>query len=127
MANQDPNRSLTPRTGFFSDVANRFRLIGRLMMDERVHPLVKLLPVGALIYTVVPVDLLPVNPVDDAFIIWLGTTLFVDLCPPEVVQEHMLSLKGITGAGWKDFPQQPPAQGDVIEGEYKDTGPSPRP
>jgi hypothetical protein len=127
MANQDPNRSMTPHSGgLFKDVANRFRLIGRLLADNRVHPLLKLLPVGTLIYTVVPTDLLPINPVDDAFVIWLGTTLFVDLCPPDVVQEHMLSLKGISGANWRDFPKEP-QQGEIVDGEYKDTGPNSQP
>jgi hypothetical protein len=131
MANQEPNRTLMPRSGgVFKDVANRFRLIGRLLMDNRVHPLLKLLPVGTLIYTVVPTDLLPLNPVDDAFVIWLGTTLFVDLCPPEVVQEHMLSLKGIIGgSNMQDFSNQPrqSQQEDIVDGEYKETDPNSRP
>lgn len=122
MANQNSNRTMMPRSGgVFKDVANRFRLIGRLLVDNRVHPLLKILPIGSLIYTVVPTDLLPLNPVDDAFVIWLGTTLFVDLCPPDVVQEHMLSLKGISGANWQDFSNQP-QQGEIVDGEYKETG-----
>ena len=122
--NQNSNRSVTPRSGgVFSDVTNRIRLIGRLMMDERVNPVVKLLPIGALIYTIVPLDLLPVNPVDDAFIIWLGTNLFVDLCPPEVVNEHMLSLKGLTGGNWKE-PGYVPQQEEIVEGEYTENDPN---
>jgi hypothetical protein len=130
MANQDPNRSMMPRSGgVFKDVANRFRLIGRLLMDNRVSPLLKILPVGTLLYTVVPTDLLPFNPVDDAFVIWLGTTLFVDLCPQDVVQEHMLSMKGISGANWQEFSNRPQQsqQGEIVDGEYKETDPNTRP
>ena len=29
---------------------------------------------------------------DDVGILWIGTTLFVELCPPKVVQEHMNEL-----------------------------------
>lgn len=122
--NQNSNRSISPRPGgVFSDVTNRIRLIGRLMMDERVNPVVKLLPIGALIYTIVPLDLLPVNPVDDAFLIWLGTNLFVDLCPPEVVNEHMLSIKGLTAGTWKE-PGYVPQQEEIVEGEYSESDPN---
>lgn len=122
--NQNSNRSISPRPGgVFSDVTNRIRLIGRLMMDERVNPMLKLLPIGALIYTIVPLDLLPVNPVDDAFLIWLGTNLFVDLCPPEVVNEHMLSIKGLTAGTWKE-PGYVPQQEEIVEGEYSESDPN---
>lgn len=121
---QNSNRSISPRPGgFFGDVSNRIRLIGRLMMDDRVSPVLKLLPIGALIYTIVPLDLLPVNPVDDAFLIWLGTNLFVDLCPPEVVNEHMLSLKGLSPGTWKE-PGYVPQQEEIVEGEYTESDPN---
>lgn len=122
--NQDPKRTLAPRSGsFFQELANRFRLISRLLMDSRVSPLVKVLPVAALAYVVWPLDLLPGPiPVDDAFILWLGTTLFVELCPPDVVQEHLQSLDR-----WSVFSkgQNPPGspssqEGDVVEGEFFD-------
>src|SRR5512135_2028836 len=90
---QDPRRKIVPRSGgFFQELTGRFRLIGRLLMDSRVNPLIKVLPVASLAYVVWPIDLLPVNPIDDAFVIWIGTTLFVELCPPDVVNEHLRSL-----------------------------------
>jgi len=30
---------------------------------------------------------------DDAAIVWFGTNLFVELCPPDVVQEHKAALQ----------------------------------
>ncbi len=124
--NQSPNRkSLMRSGGFFQDLTNRFRLISRLIMDERVNPLIKILPVATLIYVVSPIDLLSVNPIDDAFVIWIGTTLFVELCPPEVVQEHLTSLtRRVMPDEWKDG--QPPVQdGDVVDGEYYESGSNP--
>jgi hypothetical protein len=123
--NQNQNRKIAQRPGgFFEDFANRFRLIGRLMMDSRVNPLLKLLPVGTLIYVISPVDLLPLNPVDDAFLIWAGTTLFVELCPPAVVEEHTKLLNRVVSGQWKDFSATtPPTQEDVIDGEYTETDP----
>ncbi len=120
MANyQDPRRNIVPRSGgFFQDLTNRFRLISRLLMDSRVNPLIKVLPVATLAYVVWPVDLLPVNPIDDAFVIWIGTTLFVQLCPPEVVNEHLRSFNHMPDDGqWRDTSSSNPS-GDVVDGEY---------
>lgn len=110
----DPNRNIVPRSGgFFEELTTRFRLISRLMMDSRVHPVVKLLPVGALAYAIWPFDI--PTPIDDAVVLWVGTTLFVDLCPPGVVEEHLQSLRR--------KPTAPNAgrDGEVVEGEYFDS------
>jgi hypothetical protein len=122
--NQDPKRKLIPRSsGFLQDLTNRFRLISRLLMDSRVSPVIKALPIAALAYVVWPVDLLPVNPIDDALVIWLGTTLFVELCPPDVVQEHLHSMdrwpvsnKDQNSPGSSSNNQE----GDIIDGEFFD-------
>lgn len=118
---QNPKGKIIQRNGgFFQDFANRFRLIGRLMMDQRVNPFLKILPVGTLIYVFVPVDLLSLNPIDDAFIVWAGTSLFVELCPPQVVEEHMALLNRAVTGEWKDtlIDNQTPVSGDVIDGEF---------
>jgi len=33
-----------------------------------------------------------IGVLDDAAILWIGSTLFVELCPPKVVQEHSNEL-----------------------------------
>ncbi len=76
--------------GVFQGLTTQIKLIVRLLADRRVNPLVKLLPIGSLVYLVVP-DIM-VGPLDDAAIIWLGTYLFVELCPPDVVKEHKDAL-----------------------------------
>ena len=82
--------------GMTRDIVNRLKLIFKLMGDPRVSPLVKLIPVGALVYLVSPIDIIMGIPgiaaLDDAAILWFGSNLFVELCPPEVVQEHMQAL-----------------------------------
>ena len=66
------------------------------MGDSRVSPLVKLIPIGSLVYLISPIDIIMGIPgvaaLDDAAILWFGSNLFVELCPPEVVQEHMQAL-----------------------------------
>ncbi|MCS6908430.1 MAG: hypothetical protein RML93_11190 [Anaerolineales bacterium] len=89
----NPNREIqrTPNSGFFWELSARIKLVLRLLADRRVHPLLKLLPIASLAYLLIP-DLAP-GPVDDALLIWLSTTLFVELCPPEVVEEHLKKIR----------------------------------
>ena len=117
MTGQD-KRAIRPArdSGFYQDISNYFKLIFRLMGDKRVSPLVKLLPIGSLIYFIVPVDLL-IGPIDDAMVIWLGTKLFVELCPPEVVKEHRDELTGVVTSDWRD----PVAdQDEIVDAEYRE-------
>jgi len=121
-SNQGGNRAVTPRSGgFFQDLTDRFRLISRLMVDSRVNIFLKILPIGTLVYALWPVDV--PGPIDDVFVIWLGTTLFVQLCPPDVVEEHMRSMNGgAASVQWKDF-QPSHKQENVIDGEYFENDP----
>ncbi len=119
------NKQITPTDGsFFRDIANQIKLIFRLMADPRVHPLVKLLPIGSLIYLIFP-DFFPLNPIDDAIVVGLGTYMFVELCPPEIVQEHKDALKQVVPGTWRD-PEENVAtkddidfdESDIVEGEF---------
>jgi len=99
--------------GVFNDLNKRIKLIMRLLGDRRVSPWLKLLPIGSVAYLFIP-DLVPFI-LDDAVIIWLGTYLFVELCPPDVVAEHQRALDNIISGEWHD------TQGDVIDGEVIDS------
>ncbi len=124
----DKSRSLT-NVGFFKGLSNRVRLVARLMADSRINPLLKLLPIGSLIYLVVPTDLLPLIPVDDAAVLWLGSYLFVELCPDHVVQEHWNQIiKGSNVLDPDESPAPPEAdasQADVIDAEFHEVDPHP--
>jgi hypothetical protein len=113
----DRNRSITPSKGggVFNDLAVRIKLILRLMGDPRVSPWLKILPIGSVLYLVVP-DLVP-GPLDDAAILWLGTYLFVELCPPEVVKEHMDSITRVVPSEWHD-PTTTTEDEEIIDAEY---------
>lgn len=115
---ENENRKITPhRGGFFEDLLLRIKLIIRLMGDSRVNPLLKLVPLASLIYFIIP-DLAP-GPVDDAAVIWVGLYLFVELCPPDVVAEHMQELSGTIPGHWRDI-QDKESDGEVIEGEFRE-------
>ncbi len=97
-----PRRSLVPRGsgGFVDELTMRVKLVLRLMADGRINPLLKLLPIASIIYLFVP-DLAP-GPVDDAAVIWLGAYLFVELCPADVVEEHLDELRSVVEGEWKE-------------------------
>jgi len=83
--------------GVVRNILNQLKLIARLMGDRRVSIFAKIIPVGALIYLVSPVDVISlpiIGVVDDAALLWLGSYIFTELCPPAVVAEHMKELAG---------------------------------
>jgi uncharacterized membrane protein YkvA (DUF1232 family) len=112
----EKNDNLIPAEGgVFSALTTRFKLVFRLMMDPRVNVVLKLLPIGSLVYLISPIDLMPAFPLDDAAIIWLASIAFVELCPPDIVEEHMAAITGlIQGTG------QDPLEEDseVIDAEF---------
>jgi hypothetical protein len=113
---EDKPRKIIPvkGSGFFNDLAIRIKLIFRLIADRRVNPLLKLLPFGSLLYFILP-DL-AIGPIDDVAVVWLGAYLFVELCPPDVVKEHLEALKNQPIIGeWRDLNEP---GGEVIDGEF---------
>jgi len=89
-------------------MAKQLQLIFRLMRDERVHPLVKVLPFLSLIYLVYP-DLVP-GPFDDAVVITLFLQFFLTLVPDEIIEEHKFEL---------ELQEKNTNNGDdIIEGEF---------
>ena len=99
MADKKSGKLLVPgQDGMFRAAVTRFKLIMRLLGDRRVSPWVKLIPIGALIYLISPIDLIMgvpgIDALDDAAVIWFGTSLFVELCPPNVVKEHLAEISG---------------------------------
>lgn len=105
---------IPPQGGLVRDFILRVKLILRLIGDKRVNPWLKVIPVAGLAYLISPLDIIPdimlpvVGELDDAAILWLTNYLFVELCPPEVVAEHVKALTA--GAAHRD-------DDDVIDGE----------
>ncbi len=77
----------------FGEIVFNLRLTWKLFLDKRVPFYVKIIPVAALIYLVVPYDLL-IGPIDDAALIAGAVKLFISLCPADLVEEHSRILHG---------------------------------
>ena len=91
---------LPPKGGMMRDVVMRLKLIARLMGDRRVNFFIKFLPLASLAYLFWPIDAIAlpiIGALDDAAILWIGSTLFVELCPTNVVNEHMQELAASEG------------------------------
>ncbi len=104
----DSGKEIVPgsKGGVFNELTLRIKLIIKLLADRRINPLLKLLPIGSLVYLVSPFDF--PGPVDDAVLIWLGSYLFLELCPKEIVQEHMDSLTQVIEGEWREVEDDEP-------------------
>jgi len=105
---------IPPQGGVIRDFVLRVRLIWRLIRDRRVSFWLKIIPIAGLVYLVSPLDLIPdialpvIGELDDAAILWITNYLFVELCPPAIVSEH---IKALSAAAVK------PGDDDVIDAD----------
>jgi uncharacterized membrane protein YkvA (DUF1232 family) len=110
----DKNLAIPSQGGVIRDFILRVRLILRLLGDRRVSPWLKIVPIAGLLYLFSPVDLIPdialpvIGELDDAAVLWLTNYLFIELCPPEIVEQHVKALTARPG---------PPQDDDVVEAE----------
>lgn len=96
--------------GFIADVITKIRLVIKLIQDDRIDILIKAIPFACLVYLIVPIDLI-IGPIDDALVLYLGMDLFINLCPEDIVNEHLEELKGNNS---------PNVNEDVIDAEFKE-------
>ncbi len=97
------NLMIPPQGGVVRDFILRVKLILRLVGDKRISPWLKLIPIAGLLYLISPIDLIPdialpiIGELDDAAVLWITNYFFVELCPPEIVREHLKALTTDTG------------------------------
>ena len=106
----EKKKIVVPQGGMMRDLVMRLKLITRLMGDGRVNFFIKFLPLASLAYLFWPIDAIAlpiIGALDDAAILWIGSTLFVELCPTNVVNEHMQDLATSEG-------------GEVVDAEATD-------
>lgn len=99
MAEQKPARSNSGlNLGFVTGLFNQFRLVWLLMQDSRVSLWMKSVVPLSLLYLISPLDFIPdvilgLGQLDDLGIVLLGMTLFVKLCPPNIVEYYKNQLE----------------------------------
>ena len=113
--------------GLIQEVLRQIKLIWLLLTDKRVNIFLKSLPIMAFAYLIFPFDIAPgialpiIGVLDDAAVVWIGTSLFVSLSPEDVVEEHMNSLKNMVNSSFRDIPDA-----DVVDAEARDITDSPK-
>ena len=118
-----------PEGSWIREIVQQVKLAYSLMLDRRVHPVTKIIPLAALAYLFMPVDVVPdvmplVGQLDDLAIVMLGLRFFFEFSPPEVVHEHLKRLAQTAQGSWKvvdDKPAAPAAgaSGEVVDGSYR--------
>ena len=94
------NDSSAETIGLLARMIRELRLIWRLLSDERVPVWIRSIPVLALAYVIFPLDFLPdyvlgLGQLDDVTVLFLGLRLFLSLCPPALVQEHLRQMDAV--------------------------------
>lgn len=125
MSEKKEPKSISPYDGNFLQVfGERIRLILRLMADRRVNILLKILPLSSLAYAIWPIDI--PTPIDDVALIMFANYMFLEMCPPDLVEEHLARLRkspnlGFFGSQDKNSPATPyEPDGEMIDGEFKE-------
>lgn len=87
------------KAGGLMAVLKQGRLAYRLLRDERVPMVAKMVLPATLVYLASPIDLIPdifplLGQVDDIGLLILGMVAFIKLCPQHLVDEHEATLDG---------------------------------
>ena len=90
-------------------ILRKIVLAYKLLRDSRVPVLLKAIPMLGLAYLVFPMDLiadpiLGLGQLDDLTVILLSIKTFVDLCPPELVEEHLTGRVVVDGE-YREVPE----------------------
>lgn len=97
-------------------IRERLMLTLRLMQDSEVPFKLKLLPVGAIIYILSPIDLVPalltgiLGVVEDLFVASLLLNAFLNLVPEERLRHHAVALGYVEEERIQQMQAQPQAK-----------------
>ncbi len=92
------------------------RLVWRLHADPRVPRWTKLIIPATIVYVLSPIDLIPdfilgLGQVDDIAILFMSVSLFLQVCPAEIVAEHRRALG-------EPLPEHDDGEDQVVEGSF---------
>ncbi len=111
-----------PQGNLIREVVQQVKLAYNLLLDPRVPTLTKLIPVAALAYLFMPIDVLPdialgLGQLDDLAVLMLGLRTFFEFAPAGVVHEHLQRLAEAAQWSVAEPPaNRPAADGDVVDG-----------
>jgi uncharacterized membrane protein YkvA (DUF1232 family) len=126
--------SLTSRVkdeGFWRELWHQVRLVWYLVRDPDVPFYLKALPLAAVLYVLIPTDLIPdvlpgLGQLDDITALVLGGKIFIELAPPHVVSRYLEAMRRHkdNAQGDREINGEPAndniAESIIIEGEYEE-------
>ena len=85
--------------GFFQDLIVQGKLVWALVNDPEVPTLYKGIPTLSLLYLIFPADIMPdiiplLGQADDIGVLLLGARMFINICPPHIVEKHRAIIEG---------------------------------
>ena len=114
--------------GFWREMWHQIRLAWYLLRSPEVPIYLKVLPALAIIYVLIPTDLIPdvfpvIGQLDDLTALIVGAKVFIELAPQDVVNRRVRSMRSqapvgdgeATGNGQGDDPSD---SSIVIEGDF---------
>lgn len=99
---RDPGHTV----GLLAETLKQGRLILRLLGDRRVPIWPKLIIPATIAYILWPIDLI-VDPIlglgqlDDVAVLLIGLKLFVELCPTDIVRQHLDELASVLEGSYR--------------------------
>jgi uncharacterized membrane protein YkvA (DUF1232 family) len=98
----DPERTV----GWLAQMLKQGRLILRLMGDRRVSIWPKLIIPATVAYILSPIDILAdpmlgLGQLDDVAVLFIGLKLFVELCPTDIVRQHLDELASVVEGSYR--------------------------
>ena len=126
MDNQKKVVQVGEAAGILAEIIKNIKLIWRLLNDRRVSPWLKMIMPATLLYLLFPIDIVPdivpgLGQLDDIAVILLGLKFFVEMCPEEIVRQHLDELASVASP-WRvveedDTPEAEPSR--YIEAPYQ--------
>ena len=122
MAGNDRSSDSGRAVGVLSEMVRQARLVLRLLKDGRVPVWPKLIIPGVIAYIISPIDLLAdpilgLGQIDDVAVLLIGLKMFVELCPADIVREHLDALSSVVTGSYRvvreEQGQQGPSQGEL--------------
>ena len=130
MSERKKGPSPQAKLGLLTELVRNARLAWRLMKDRRVSLWLKTIVPATLVYVLYPIDLIPdallgLGQLDDLAIILMGVRLFLNLCPAEIVRQHLEEMRSVR-ASYRVVDDQEETESDAdgdpnryIEGSYR--------
>ncbi len=122
--------ALDPRVkdpGFWKEIWEQIRLVWLLLKDNEVPVYLKLLPLAAVFYVLLPTDIIPdifvpFGQLDDLTAVFLGAKMFIEMSPQDIVNRHIRTMRNQFDSANLDDIEQSDKEIDasiVIEGDFE--------